>query len=191
MKKGIKYFIGIVTIALGIAMTIQANMGAGTWDLLAHGLSLKFSMTTGFWQNINFITSLVLITIIFKRKLNVLSLIPGLVLGSFVDVFLRFDFAAYLHSYLLIFLGTFVMAVGVMIYLRQNLMPNAIDYLMLTLQEELKISTSLAKLITDGIPLIVAMVFGIYPYLGTLINFIFMPIFLRLITAVTGLGLEA
>lgn len=83
------------------------------------------------------------------------------------------------------------MALGVMIYLRQNLMPNAVDYLMLTLQEELNISTSLAKLITDGIPLIIAMVFGIYPYLGTLINFIFMPIFLRLITAVTGLGLDA
>lgn len=180
---------GLILLALGITFTIQSNLGAGPWDLLAHGQYLRFSMTVGFWQNINYVFIITTITILFKKKFNYLVFVPGIVLGLFIDLFLMFDFNAYIPSYPLVFLGTFICSIGIIIYVGQDLIPNAIDYLMLTLHQELKINTGLAKLITDFIPLLVAFALGIKPNIGTLITFLFVPIFMNLITKVTGYGI--
>ena len=189
MNKYIKYLIGLITLALGITFTIQSGLGAGPWDLLAHGQYLRFSMSVGFWQNVNYLILITVIMLIFKKKFNYLVFVPGIILGLFIDLFLMFDFNAYIPAYPLVFIGTFICSVGIIIYVGQDLIPNAIDYLMLTLHQELKISTGIAKLITDFIPLAVALLLGIRPNIGTLITFIFVPIFLSLITKVTGYGI--
>ena len=189
MNKYIKYTIGLLFLGLGITFTIQSGLGAGPWDLLAHGQYLRFGMSVGFWQNVNYLVIITLIMLIFKKKFNYIVFVPGIILGLFIDGFLMFDFTQFINPYPLVFIGTFLCSVGIIIYVGQKFIPNAIDYLMLTLHEELKIKTGAAKLLTDFIPLVFALILGILPNIGTLITFIFVPFFMTLITKVTGYGI--
>lgn len=181
MNKYIKYIIGLLILGVGISLTIQSDLGAGTWDLLAHGLYLKFSMSVGFWQNINYLVIISLITVIFKRKFNLWVFIPGIILGVFIDLILKINFSLYLNPYTMIVLGSFLCSLGIIIYTDQKVLPNAIDYLMLTLQEELPIKTGTAKLITDAVPLVFGFMLSIRPAIGTLIIFLLVPMFITLI----------
>lgn len=189
MNKYIKYIIGLFILGLGISLTIQSDLGAGPWDLLAHGQYLRFGMSVGFWQNVNYLITITVIMLVFKTKFNYMVFVPGIILGLFIDGFLMINFRHFLSPYPLVFLGTFLCSVGIIIYVGQAFIPNAIDYLMLTLHQKLKLSTGIAKLITDFIPLVFALILGIYPNVGTLITFIFVPVFMTLITKVTGYGI--
>lgn len=189
MNTHVKYIIGLMLLGLGITFTIQSGLGAGSWDLLAHGQYLRFGLTVGFWQNVNYLLIVLMVKVVFKTKWNFWVFIPGIILGVFIDLFLLLDFTLFLGAYPLVFLGSFICALGIIMYVGSDLIPNAIDYLMLSLHTELKLKTGLAKLITDFIPILIAMILGIMPNIGTLITFLAVPMFLSLITKVTGYGI--
>lgn len=68
------FFIGIIIMAFGIALTIKANIGVASWDVLHIGLYKQMGLTIGTW---NIIVGLIILSIssIIMKKLPQ----PGLI----------------------------------------------------------------------------------------------------------------
>ena len=179
MSKQVRYVFGLSLLGIGITLTLQAGLGAGVWDLLAFGLMTKYGVTFGFWQNVSYITIISMVSLVFKKKFKWQVLIPGIFLGVFIDILMLMDFTAILGSWTMIILGSLIIGVGISLYTSQNLLPTAVDYLMLEINENTKLDEFFSKLITDLFPLIVSLILGFKPEIGTLVTFVLVPITMR------------
>ena len=93
MKKGVVFFIGLISIALGSVHMIQvSSLGVQPFDVYYVGLSEKHPITIGM-ASIG--TGILLVSIalfISKEKLKIGTILDTIFLGLFVDLFLHADF---------------------------------------------------------------------------------------------------
>ncbi|MCA0984123.1 membrane protein [Halobacillus yeomjeoni] len=172
--KSLFYIIGLVTISLGITLTIKADLGAGAWDAMNVGLTETFGLTVGNWVII--IGAFLILTnaIIAKERPDVLAVITILVVGKMIDFWLLtvFDTLAvdgFLKQLPLLVLGIIIIAIGVSLYLQPNFSLNPIDGFMVALQKRFGFSLTTSKTLTEVFALVMALALGGPIGVGTLI----------------------
>lgn len=168
MKQVVKYISGMALMTLGIALIIQSQIGASPWDSVSNGLSQLTPLSMGVWTFLTGIFLVLLIAIITKTKPNYLSIIAGLITGVLIDLWL--DVIAS-HEVGIIFglIGIVVFAFGIALYTQTTLPVNPIDNFMMTLVNEKNLNVSIAKIITDGLGLIIGLLVHGPIGLGTLV----------------------
>ncbi len=68
------YFIGLLIMALGIVLTIKANLGVSAWDVLHIGLYYQFGLTIGTWSIITGLFVLSVASLLTKKDQSLVHL---------------------------------------------------------------------------------------------------------------------
>lgn len=86
--KYVVYVGGILLLTLGIALTIQSNLGASPFDALLVGLSLNVGLSIGSWEMILASVLICVNALLSKQKPEVLGLLTAFITGLGIDVWL-------------------------------------------------------------------------------------------------------
>jgi uncharacterized membrane protein YczE len=119
-KKFLIMNIGQFLYALGITMTINANQGLSPWSVFHQGVGLKFGITIG---QATILVGLIIMVInmLFKEKIGWSTIANMALVGLYID-FLMFNklvpvFNSTYLSYIMMFLGMFLIGLSTAIYL--------------------------------------------------------------------------
>nr|WP_220127138.1 YitT family protein [Halobacillus locisalis] len=150
------FTIGLIILGLGISMTMQVkDFGIGPWDVFHYGLFLQLGLTVGTWSIIAGLVIVIIHSIVQKRFPQVGTILNMVLIGVFIDVFnWLLPEPELLFTKLLVFgLGTFVIAIGIGVYVAPDMGAGPRDSLMLLLTKATgwKVST-----VRNGIEVTVA-----------------------------------
>ncbi|WP_423241480.1 YczE/YyaS/YitT family protein [Priestia megaterium] len=188
VKYGI-YAGGILLLTLGIALTIQSDLGASPFDALLVGLSLNVGLSVGSWE---IMLACILIcgnSLLSKQNPEILGLLTAVVTGLGIDIWLFLlqnwvTFESWYSKLCCFGIGLIIIGVGTSAYLHTNFAPIPIDRLTLIIQKLTKTNLFLSRTFIYLIFLLAAMLLngpiGVGTLLtvclgGVLLNF-FMPI---------------
>ncbi|WP_182003825.1 YczE/YyaS/YitT family protein [Priestia aryabhattai] len=148
--KYVVYVGGILLLTLGIALTIQSNLGASPFDALLVGLSLNVGLSIGSWEMILASVLICVNALLSKQKPEVLGLLTAFITGLGIDVwlFLLESWAPFemWYSKLCCFgTGLIIIGVGTSAYLHTNFAPIPIDRLTLIIQKLVKTNLFLSR----------------------------------------------
>ena len=169
-KLGI-HFLGVVFIPLGVAMIVNAQIGAFPWD----GINLfMFSMVQSWWPEVNLwmisffngTLMAILAVILYRKPKYFVSIIMILFTSLFFELFyyLLGTYMPY-HEQLyfaipMALLGMVVMAIGINFTILSGLIASAIELVMMFIDKKVH-NLFLAKLILEGSLLIISITLGI------------------------------
>ena len=172
--KSLFYILGLIIIALGITLTIKADLGAGAWDAVNVGLSESVGLTVGNWVMI--IGGILIFSnaLIAKEKPDLFAVITILVLGQVIDFWMlmvlgEWSVEGFLPQLVLLLTGVVVIAFGVSLYLQPKFSLNPVDGFMVALQKRFNLNLRVAKTITEVFALVVAFLLGGPIGLGTVV----------------------
>ena len=165
LSKSLIYVAGLFTLAFGVVLLINADVGIAPWDALYVALSDQIGFTVGSWV---FIVGGILIfinSLIMMRKPNLAGFIPIILLGLFVDLLnlkiLTFiDVNGIVPRWILFLVGLVIMGLGIAVYLFASLASIPNDELMLALTERTGWSIGVTKTITEAIAFVLAFLLG-------------------------------
>ncbi|MED3937446.1 YitT family protein [Priestia megaterium] len=187
--KYVVYAGGILLLTLGIALTIQSNLGASPFDALLVGLSLNVGLSVGSWEMILASVLICVNALLSKQKPEVLGLLTAFITGLGIDIWLFLleswaPFEIWYSKLCCYGIGLIIIGVGTSAYLHTNFAPIPIDRLTLIIQKLVKTNLFLARTLIYFTFLLAAMILngpiGVGTLLtvflgGVLLNF-FMPI---------------
>lgn len=179
-KQVIYYIGGVAILSLGIRFIIDSNLGAAPWDLLSIGLSDKTQISIGTWQIINNLLMIIATKLLFKKKWNIICLIPGILQGLFIDAFAQFINIGNSNPYVVLFVGCVLSAIGLTIYMNQGLSANAIDNFTYMLHKEKGFKMGGCKIICDSIPFILVLLLSMQVQIATLVVYLLVPALMQL-----------
>lgn len=172
-RKYLFYFVGIIILTLGIALTIQSKLGTSPFDALLVGLFRTVGLSIGSWE-IVVGGSLVLINAIAERRRpEYLALLTSLITGIGIDfwvVLLRgwLNPAEWIGQTLCLVLGIILSGLGVATYLQSNYAPNPMDRTMLVIQDLTGFNVTISRAIISIVLVIIAFFFNGPIGIGTL-----------------------
>ncbi|RWZ58167.1 membrane protein [Halobacillus fulvus] len=172
--KSIFFVLGLVIIALGITLTIKADLGAGAWDAMNVGLTESFGLTVGNW--IMIVGAILMITnaLIAKERPDLLAVFTILILGQMIDFWMLLVFAeiivtGFIFQMMTLLGGILTIAFGVSLYLQPKFSLNPVDNFMVALQKRFGFKLTTAKTLTEVFALGMALLLGGPIGLGTVI----------------------
>lgn len=191
-----KYFLWIFSIlvnSFGNFLLIKSNMGSGPWIAASMGIAKSSHLQIGVCSIIlNFLIYVPII--IISKKFNIFKLCGSFfvayIFGRFLDFFLNiFEWISLENIFIriIIFLiGDTILSAGISVYLRLNIAMNPFDQFLQTVNEFLIPDMKKANLIYLGVPLILALAFGVYNNFdftgigfGTLFMFLFNGVLIK------------
>ncbi|WP_186428994.1 YitT family protein [Clostridium sp. BSD9I1] len=128
-----RLFFGLFLFALGVVMTLNANIGVGCWDVLNQGIVRKVPITLG-QANIAVGAVLLIINCKLGERIGWSSVANMIFIGIFMDILLINDFVPMVYggiaSVLMILLGLFIIGIGSYLYIGVGLGTGPRDGLM-------------------------------------------------------------
>ncbi len=171
-KRWLFYVVGLVILALGIALTIKGRLlGLGSWDVLHYGLWQTFGLTIGSWAIITGAVIVFFTAIGMKRWPKIGVYVNMIAIGLFIDIFnwLLPDVYGWIAHSLIFALGLLVMAFGVAFYITPNLGAGPRDTLMLVLVEKFNMKLSMARNVMELGAAVAGFLLGGPVFIGTII----------------------
>ncbi len=168
----IKLFVGLFACALGIVMTINANLGLSPWDVFHQGFANLLGITIG-KAHIIVGLSLVITDHLIGEKVGWGILSNMLFVGLFID-FLMLNklvptFNGFIPNLVMMLLGVFTLGVGSYLYIDVGLGSGPRDGLMIALVKKTGKSVRFVKNSVELMAVIVGYMLGGYIGVGTLI----------------------
>lgn len=193
--KYVVYVGGILLLTLGIALTIQSNLGASPFDALLVGLSLNVGLSVGSWE---IILACVLIcgnALLSKQKPEVLGLLTAFITGLGIDVWLFLlqnwvTFESWYSKVCCFGIGLIIIGVGTSAYLHTNFAPIPIDRLTLIIQKLAKTNLLLSRTLIYFTFLLAAMILNGPIGVGTLLTVFLGGVLLNFFMPLTNRALE-
>lgn len=158
------FIIGLVIMTFGVCMTIEvADIGVGAWDALNVALTEKVGLSVGKWVMIDGAVLMLVVSLLIKRRPDVLSLLTIIVIGSLVDfwlgtVFDLFDVETFFAKLAMLLVGILIIGFGASIYLQAKFPQSPIDNFMLAIKERFRVNLMAAKTIGEIAALIPAFI---------------------------------
>lgn len=168
------YLTGLIVSSLGLALIIQSGLGVGPGDSVAVGLSMHFPVTVGTVMIIAFVILLLVNAWLEKKRPQFESLIPIIIRGRTVDIFLygileNVNYEVWWAQWGIFTLGLIATAVGVAVYLRTPFPRIPLDHFMMIMNEKTNQSKSSVRIFTESAMALVGYLLGAPVGFGTLI----------------------
>ncbi|MCR4430241.1 MAG: hypothetical protein NUV45_04375 [Tepidanaerobacteraceae bacterium] len=165
-----RLFLGLFLYAVGIVMTINANLGLAPWDVFHQGLAKMFHITMG-QASISVGIILVLLNSFLSEKLGWGTLGNMLFVGLFID-FLMFNnlipiFQDVLPRFIMMFLGMFIIGIASCLYMGAGLGSGPRDGLMVVIAKRTGKSVGLVRNAIEISVLMLGCVLGGFVGIGT------------------------
>lgn len=169
----LRLFAGLATAAVGIACTVNANLGLSPWEVLSQGISIKTNIMLGTLTQIIGIFVLMLV-IVFKEKIGLGTLCDIAIVGKCINIYLQYNLIpqpnSFTGKFILLVSGLLVWSFGVYLYMSAGLGAGPRDSLMVALTKKFNVKISFAKNSIELIVLIVGYLLGGTVGLGTVIS---------------------
>ncbi|MGG3467797.1 membrane protein [Neobacillus pocheonensis] len=156
------FIIGLFIMTFGVCMTIKvADIGVGAWDALNVALTEKVGLSVGKWVMLDGVVLMFLVSILLKKRPDVLSLLTIVVIGTLVDFWLGtflelFSVNLLIAKLAMLLIGILIIGFGASIYLQARFPQSPIDNFMLAIKERFRVNLMLAKTIGEITALIPA-----------------------------------
>ncbi len=156
-RRTVAYTSGILILTLGVGLTVKANLGVSPTTSVPYTLTLMTGIdmgkTTILFHSFLIVLQVVLLKKSFKIK-NLLQIPVAIIFGYFTDLSNKaidmIPFGSTLPVRLILnILGTFLIALGVSIYLPADLIPVAVEGTIQILSEKIKTEFSTIKISFD------------------------------------------
>lgn len=165
--------IGIIIIAFGVALIVKASIGIDPWGVFFNAMQMvymsfkpTFMPAISFGDSITIISFFVVISasLIVKEKIKWLSIVGGILLGQFVNIWswilqvflfpkiniIVLGTSIDMMSFLLLIVGILILSFGVAITIYYPAIMSPVDYLMYALDVKIKhISYGVIRVISD------------------------------------------
>ncbi|TKC20023.1 YczE/YyaS/YitT family protein [Robertmurraya kyonggiensis] len=86
------YLLGLLVMALGLVLLIQADLGATPWDVFHVGLFYQFGLTIGSWSIIVGVGILTVASLVSKEFPQIGAFLNMILVGIFIDMYLLIPF---------------------------------------------------------------------------------------------------
>ena len=167
---------GLFLFALGIVMTVNANLGVSPWDVFHQGLSKTFGITLG---RANIITGLFIIglDVVLGQTIGWATIMNMLLIGTFIDILMLNNlvpvFDSFVPSLIMLLLGVLIEGYGCFIYISGGMGAGPRDGLMVVLTRRTGKSVRVIKSAIEVIVVTVGIILGGKFGIGTLIMALF------------------
>lgn len=166
--------IGIILSALGIYMTIQANVGLAPWDAFSVGISNALCISVGSAATV---ANLLVITtaVLLKEKVGLGTISTTLLIGPCIDLFYMIDLIPSCTSYAvgipLLLLGQCALCVGSYFYISPGYGCGPRDSLTVAMGKRFhKAPIGLVRFVLDSVALLIGWLLRAKAGIGTLIS---------------------
>src|SRR5699024_9013604 len=170
------YFVGILIVALGIAMQVKGFvMGLSPWDVLHFGLWQSVGLTFGSWSVIIGILIVVATSLMVKALPKGGVYVNLLCMGACIDFFVWLlpDTALWPTQALYFTGGVFVAAFGTALYITPNLGAGPRDSLMMILVTKFNLRMARARFLMELIVAVIGLLLGGPVFIGTVLIVLF------------------
>lgn len=168
-----KIFAGFILYAIGITMTINANLGLSCWDVFHQGIAKTFGITFG-QASIAVGIGIIILNTIFKERIGWGTIGNIIMIGLLVDFLLQNNIIPVCHGFfsgiIMLLLGLFVIAIATVTYLSCSIGSGPRDGLMVFLTKKTGKPVGLIRTIVEISVLIIGYFLGGYVGIGTLIS---------------------
>jgi len=167
--------LGLFFYALGIVLTIKANIGYAPWDVFHVGLTYKTGLSLGI---VSIIVGLILVVIVtlLKEKFGLGTIFNTILIGLFVDLLFHIDITPAVENYIigivLLISGLFIIAIGSYFYIKSGFGVGPRDNLMVVLAKRTRLPVGLCRSIIELIVTVSGWFLGGMVGLGTVISVI-------------------
>lgn len=160
-----------VFIGLGVALIVRAGLGVDPWSSFMQGATRLTHLTMGRTSQL---TTLVLLAVNYFFGGEIPgwgTLLNGVLVGQFIDVFLPLVRTpdALLLQWAFLLAGVFSMALGVSAYVATNLGKGPMEGWAYTVSRLLRLGIGPAKMLTDVLALLIGVLLGGKIGIGTLV----------------------
>lgn len=174
LSEWIKIVGGLIVFALGVHLTIYANIGLAPWDCLGMGIAKHTPFNYGISMTIMAVTILV-IDLLLKEKIGFGTIMDALLTGNFVQAYNSLNPFPENKSILLgiciMLVGFVFMAIGMWIYMRAEQCCGPRDSLLVGLGKRMpKIPIGIVEVILWAVVLLIGFLLGGPVGIGTLIS---------------------
>ncbi len=173
VKRFTRLILGLVCYAVGIYLTIQANVGLAPWEAFSMGISIVSGYSFG---NVALVTGILIIGIdyLLHEKIGFGTLLNAIFIGKFVDVIFIFNPVPKMESFAagigLMLLGQVMIAVASVLYIGSSMGCGPRDALMVALGKKFyKAPIGLVRAGLEGTVLLIGFLFGAKVGVGTVI----------------------
>ncbi|WP_315112160.1 hypothetical protein [Clostridium intestinale] len=170
----LKLIWGLFLFALGVVLTIQANIGLAPWDAFSVGVSNITGITYG---NVVILTGvgILIFIVLLKEKIGLGTILNTVLIGAMSDILLGLKIIPVMDNFffglIMLLVGQIVISFGSYFYIGQGLGSGPRDSLMIALSKRLpNVSIGVIRGGIEGTALIIGWLLGAKVGIGTIIS---------------------
>lgn len=170
----LKLIWGLFLFALGVVLTIQANIGLAPWDAFSVGVSNITGITYG---NVVILTGvgILIFIVLLKEKIGLGTILNTVLIGAISDILLGLKIIPVMDNFffglIMLLVGQIVISFGSYFYIGQGLGSGPRDSLMIALSKRLPhVSIGVIRGGIEGAALIIGWLLGAKVGIGTIIS---------------------
>jgi uncharacterized membrane protein YczE len=152
IKRVISLYLGLFLYAVGIVLTLQANIGYGSWEVFHSGLAIVFNSKVGtmsIWVGL----SVGFIVFIFGEKIGLGTISNMIFIGIFMNLLMDSNFFPLIKnptlSIVQLIVGLFIIAIATYYYISSGFGAGPRDSLMVLLARKGKFSVGFWRTIIE------------------------------------------
>ncbi|MCL2765660.1 MAG: hypothetical protein FWD40_10335 [Treponema sp.] len=174
--------VGLFFYALGIIITIKANIGYSPWDVFHVGIVNNTGLSLGIISILVGLVILVIVTLL-KEKLGLGSIFNMVLIGLFIDIF--FPHIPVMMNpvigTIMLIAGLFIIALGSYFYIKSAFGAGPRDNLMVVLARKTKLPIGFCRCIIELLVTIIGWILGGMVGFGTVISVIAIGICVQIV----------
>lgn len=169
----IRLFFGLFLYALGIVVTIRANIGYGSWEVFHAGLGKTIGITIG---NASILIGFIIIlfTTIMGEKLGIGTVLNMLLIGIFMDLLLKSNVVPLVENkyfgFIVLIIGLYIISLGSYFYISSGFGAGPRDGLMIVLTRKTKLPIGIIRGTIELTATIIGWALGGMAGIGTVIS---------------------
>lgn len=168
-----KLILGLMVVAAGNYLCIQANIGLAPWDAFQTGAAMRTGLSYG---DVSALLSLVIMVVValLGEKVGVGTVLNGILIGKFVDLYQWLGLMRPVQNFgagvLIMLLGQLTLSVGVVLYMSTAWGCGPRDTLMVALGHRfVRMPVGVARGIVEGCVLVAGWALGAKIGVGTVL----------------------
>ena len=167
--------LGLVLYALGIVVTINANVGYAPWEVFHVGLADTTGLTLGVASIIAGVVIVIIVTAL-GEKLGLGTIASMILTGVFIDVIVMLNVIPTSENLavgiIMLAAGMFIIALGSYFYMKAAFGAGPRDNLMVVLTRKTKIPVGVCRLLVELLVTLIGWLLGGMVGIGTVVSFI-------------------
>jgi uncharacterized membrane protein YczE len=191
MKQRLKRYInlsaGVFLFALGIVISIQANIGYAPWEVFHVGLSLTTGLSIGVASIIAGIVVVIIVTL-SGEKFGLGTVFSIVVTGLFIDMIMYIGLipisSDLITGIIMLIIGLFIISIGSYLYMKSAFGAGPRDNLMVVLNRKTKMPIGVCRSLVELAVTIAGWLLGGMVGIGTIISVVVIGFFIQIIFAV-------